>query len=51
VSGLGEVWFENRTAAQKASDTAEWKSVLEDAATVMDIEHVSAAWAEEHVIV
>ena len=48
--GLGEVWFESVDAARTAVSTAEWRAVIEDAATFMDFEHITAIWAEEHVI-
>jgi hypothetical protein len=31
--------------------TPEWRAVVDDVATFMDIERLSAAWAEEHVVV
>jgi uncharacterized protein (TIGR02118 family) len=49
-AGLGEVWFESRQAAEDAATTNEWESVLEDAATFMDMTRVVAAWADEHVV-
>ena|SRR5215218_8719967 len=48
--GLAEVWFESLEAAEASLATAEWQSVIEDAATFMDFDCVTAAWAEEHVI-
>jgi uncharacterized protein (TIGR02118 family) len=48
--GLGEVWFESRESARAALATAEWRAVLEDAATFMDFDRITAVWAEEHVI-
>ena len=48
-AGVGEVWFADSEAAKRALATPEWQSVLDDAATFMDLEHVSA-WAEEHLI-
>jgi uncharacterized protein (TIGR02118 family) len=49
-AGLGEVWFESLAAVQTATQSAEWRAVLADAATFMDIERISAAWAEEHAV-
>jgi uncharacterized protein (TIGR02118 family) len=49
-AGLGEVWFESDEAAASALAPDEWKAVLEDAASSMDLEHVSAACASEHVV-
>lgn len=48
-TGLGEVWFEDFAAAQAAMQTPEWKVVLEDAATFMDMARLTAVWAHEHV--
>jgi uncharacterized protein (TIGR02118 family) len=48
-AGLGEVWFDDFAAAQAAMGTPEWRAVLADAATFMDIDHLTVAWAEEHV--
>src|SRR5688500_2987151 len=48
-TGLGEVWFDDLAAAQAALNTSEWRAVVEDASTFMDMEHLSAAWAQEHV--
>jgi hypothetical protein len=47
---LGELWFDSIDAASAALATPEWRAVLDDAATFMDLERVSAAWAEEHSI-
>jgi uncharacterized protein (TIGR02118 family) len=49
-AGLGEVWFEGLGAAQAAIQTAEWQAVIADAATFMDMERISAAWADEHIV-
>lgn len=49
-AGLGELWFDSVEAARAALATREWQSVIDDAATFMDLEHISAAWAEEHPI-
>jgi uncharacterized protein (TIGR02118 family) len=48
-TGLGEVWFDDISAAQAAMATPEWRRVIEDAATFMDMKRITAAWAEEHV--
>jgi uncharacterized protein (TIGR02118 family) len=48
--GLGEVWFEGVGAAEAALAAVEWNRVLEDAATFMDLNRITAVWAEEHVI-
>jgi uncharacterized protein (TIGR02118 family) len=48
-SGLGEVWLDDFGAAEAAMSTSEWRAVLTDAATFMDMESLTAAWAEEHV--
>jgi hypothetical protein len=31
-----------------ATATPEWRAVLDDAATFMDMERVTAGWVEEH---
>ena len=49
-AGIGELRFESLEAAKRALATPEWQSVLDDAARFMDLEAVSAAWAEEHPI-
>jgi uncharacterized protein (TIGR02118 family) len=49
-AGLGELWFESIDAAKAELATPAWQSVLDDAATFIDLEQVSAAWAEEHPI-
>ncbi len=49
-TGCGELWFESVEEAGAALATPEWQSVIDDAATFMDLEHVSAAWAEEHPV-
>jgi uncharacterized protein (TIGR02118 family) len=49
-AGLGELWFDSVEAAAAALATPEWQAVLDDAATFMDLDHVTAAWAEEHPI-
>lgn len=47
-AGLGEVWFDDEAAARTALESPEWKAVLADAVTFMDMDRVVAAWAEEH---
>jgi uncharacterized protein (TIGR02118 family) len=49
-AGLGELWFDSGDAAEAALATDEWKAVIDDAATFMDLDHVTAVWAEEHQI-
>jgi uncharacterized protein (TIGR02118 family) len=49
-AGLGELWFDSLEAAEAALATPEWQAVLEDASTFMDLEQVTAAWAEEQPI-
>jgi uncharacterized protein (TIGR02118 family) len=48
-AGLGEIWFDDMAAAEAAMATPEWRTVIADAATFMDTDHIAAAWAEEHV--
>lgn len=48
-TGLGEVWFDDVSAAEAAMATPEWRRVIEDAATFMDVQRITAAWAEELV--
>jgi uncharacterized protein (TIGR02118 family) len=48
--GVGELSFEGIDAAQTALATPEWRAVIEDASTFMDLEHVTAAWVEENLI-
>jgi uncharacterized protein (TIGR02118 family) len=36
--------------AEAALATPEWRAVIEDAATFMDLDRVTAAWVEEHPI-
>ncbi len=48
-TGVGEVWFDDAATGQAAIATAEWRSVMEDAATFMDMQRITAVWAEEHV--
>jgi uncharacterized protein (TIGR02118 family) len=46
--GVGEVWFDSEEDAEVATATPEWRAVLDDAATFMDMERVTAGWVEEH---
>jgi uncharacterized protein (TIGR02118 family) len=46
-AGLGELWFADFPAAEAALATPQWKAVIDDASTFMDLDAVSAAWAEE----
>jgi uncharacterized protein (TIGR02118 family) len=48
-TGLGEVWFDDESAAHAAMATPEWRTVMEDAATFMDLQRITATWAEERV--
>ena len=45
---LGEVWFDTVDVALAALGTPDWKTVVDDAGTFMDMDRVIAAWAEEH---
>ena len=47
-AGLGELSFETLEDAHAALDTPEWHAVIEDAREFMDLDHVTAAWANEH---
>jgi uncharacterized protein (TIGR02118 family) len=47
-AGLGELSFETLEDAHSALGTAEWHAVIEDASEFMDLDHVTAAWANEH---
>lgn len=47
-TGLGEVWFDDFDSAAIATSTPQWKAVIEDADTFMDLSTVVAAWAVEH---
>jgi uncharacterized protein (TIGR02118 family) len=47
-AGLGELWFETLEDAQAALSTAEWYAVIDDASEFMDLDRVTAAWANEH---
>jgi uncharacterized protein (TIGR02118 family) len=49
-AGIGEVWFDSMEEARAALKTAEWLAVIEDASTFMDLDNVTAAWADEHPI-
>jgi uncharacterized protein (TIGR02118 family) len=48
-AGLGELSFETLEDAHAALSTAEWHAVIEDASEFMDLDHVTAAWADEHI--
>ena len=50
-TGLGEVWFDSIDSAAIATSTPQWKAVIEDADTFMDLSGVVAAWAEEHELI
>ena len=47
-AGVGELWFDGVEAAEAALTTTQWKAVIDDASTFMDLEQVSAVWVEEH---
>jgi uncharacterized protein (TIGR02118 family) len=47
-TGLGELWFDSEEIAGAALASLEWKAVLDDAGTFMDMDRIVAAWAEEH---
>jgi uncharacterized protein (TIGR02118 family) len=49
-AGLGELWFDSVEAAEAALATDEWNAVIDDAAMFMDMDHVTAVWAEAHQI-
>jgi uncharacterized protein (TIGR02118 family) len=49
-AGVGELWFDSIESAKTALATSEWRAVIEDASTFMDLDRVTAAWAEEHPI-
>lgn len=49
-TGLGEVWFDDFNAAATATATEEWRAVIDDAATFMDLARIVAAWADEYEI-
>jgi uncharacterized protein (TIGR02118 family) len=46
--GVGEVWFDSEEDAEVATASPEWRAVLDDAATFMDMARVAAGWAQEH---
>jgi uncharacterized protein (TIGR02118 family) len=46
--GVGEVSFDSEADAEAATASPEWRAVLDDAATFMDMARVTAGWAEEH---
>jgi uncharacterized protein (TIGR02118 family) len=47
-AGLGELSFETLEDAHAAHGTAEWHAVIEDASEFMDLDHATAAGANEH---
>lgn len=47
-AGLGEVWFESMEVAVSSQATPQWQAVIEDAATFMDLDRLTIAWAEEY---
>jgi uncharacterized protein (TIGR02118 family) len=47
-AGLGEVWFESMEVAVASQMTPQWQAVIADAATFMDLDRLTIAWAEEH---
>jgi uncharacterized protein (TIGR02118 family) len=47
-AGLGQVWFDTVEAALFALASWEWQAVVDDAATFMDMDRITAAWAEEY---
>ncbi len=49
-AGLGEVWFDTFEDAEAAVASAEWRAVVDDARAFMDVERVTAAWADEYVV-
>ena len=49
-AGVGELWFDDIEAAKASLETPEWRAVIEDASTFMALDHVTAAWVEEHPI-
>jgi uncharacterized protein (TIGR02118 family) len=48
-AGVGELSFETLENAYAALSTPEWHAVLADAREFMDLDHVTAAWADEHI--
>jgi uncharacterized protein (TIGR02118 family) len=44
-AGLGELWFDTLEDANAALASSEWRDVIADAATFMDLDRVNAAWA------
>ena len=50
-AGLGEARFASFEDAARATETAEWAAVLEDARTFMDFDRLTVAWAERRVVV
>ena len=50
-AGLGEARFRSFEDAARATESAEWAAVLEDARTFMDVDRLTVAWAEIRVVV
>jgi len=46
-AGLGEVWFGSTADAVAAQQSSQWQAVIEDAATFMDFDRLTVAWADE----
>ena len=49
-AGVGEVWFDDATAARAALQSPEWAAVIEDAQSFVDLETVVAAWVEPRLV-
>ena len=50
-AGLGEARFASFEDAARATESAEWTAVLEDARTFMDFDRPTVVWAESRVVV
>ena len=46
-AGLGELWFDSMEVAVAAQATQQWRVVVDDAATFMDLDRLTIVWAEE----
>jgi uncharacterized protein (TIGR02118 family) len=46
-AGLGEVWFDSAEASRAALASPQWRAVIDDAATFMNLDRIVVAWAEE----
>jgi hypothetical protein len=44
------MWFDDIETAKASLETPEWRAVIEDASTFMALDHITAAWVEEHPI-